>query len=150
MMPRRMIFAMLLVMPVPAFADFGKNQYVGNSSALEQTDLGGMFLVSDPGARSGCIMEAAAYDKDVVHCDAIEIPGMVYECIDGVAEVTAITQDRFRITNEKYRDHCLRAAGYGVSVEIRDSCPRIAGPRAAKRGGFRRIRLKRLASVLAP
>lgn len=110
MMIMQMIFLILLLTPASAFAADGC-EGPGTASSQTQT-LGGCFAAgSDPGSRSGCIMEVAANDKDVVLCDLIEIPGMVRDCIDGVAEVTTITPDKCRIMNEKIsRDHCMRAA----------------------------------------
>lgn len=106
---RSAIFLMLFLNPAAAFAILGSqnNEFVKNSV---QDTLEGCFQFPDPGMRSGCLMDAAAKEKNVNVCDLIEIPGMVHDCIDGVAAITAVTPDNCKIMNEQYREHCLRAA----------------------------------------
>ena len=55
-------------------------------------------------------MEVPESKKDVILCDLIEIPGMVHDCINGVAAVTPITSDKCQVMNEKFRGHCLAVA----------------------------------------
>lgn len=106
-----MVFLMLFLSPVSAFAILGEQEQGPFTAPPSQTPtLEGCFRFPDPGMRSGCLMEVAANEKDVTLCDLIEIPGMVHDCIDGVAGVTTFTADQCRTVNENYRDHCLRAA----------------------------------------
>lgn len=106
-----LIFLLLFLTPASTFAAGG---FLGEQGTTDNSSkaptLEGCFAMPDPGSRSGCLMEVAANEKDVNLCDLIEIPGMVHDCIDGVAAVTTITQDKCRIVNEKYRDHCMHAA----------------------------------------
>lgn len=106
---RGAIFLMLFLNPALAFAILGpqNNEFAKNS--VHET-LEGCFQFPDPGMRSGCLMDIAAKEKNVNVCDLIEIPGMVHDCIDGVAAVAPVTLDNCNIMNELYRDHCLRAA----------------------------------------
>lgn len=105
---------MLLLLPVAALAGDGllgaQDTRPSTAPGSDAPALEGCFRFPDPGMRSGCLMEVAAHEKDVTLCDLIEIPGMVRDCIDGVAAVTAFGPDRCRILNEQYRDHCPRAA----------------------------------------
>lgn len=100
----------LFLTPVPAFAILGTQEGGPSTPSSQTPTLEGCFTFPDPGMRSGCLMEVAALEKDVVLCDLIEIPGMEHECIDGVAKVTPISPDKCKIMNEKFRDHCLLAA----------------------------------------
>lgn len=105
------IFLMLFLAPASAFAADGCEGMISNTN--QTLTLEGCFAAGgDPGSRSGCIMEVAATEKDVTLCDLIEIPGMVHDCINGVAKVTTITPDKCRVMNEKFRDHCMRAARF--------------------------------------
>lgn len=113
MTTRLTILLMLLLTPTSAFAGDGLlgQQDVGPTTTGNQAPtLEGCFRFPDPGMRSGCLMEVSATEKDVSLCDLIEIPGMVHDCIDGVAAVTTFTPNQCKIMNERYRDHCLRAA----------------------------------------
>ncbi len=85
------------------------DQGMGSSGTIQDT-LENCFRFPDPGMRSGCLMGIAAKEKNVNVCDLIEIPGMVHDCIDGVAAIAPVTLDNCKIMNEQYRDHCLRAA----------------------------------------
>lgn len=116
MMTRKAIFLMLFLPSAAAFAANGllgaQGTQPSTAPGSEALTLEGCFIMGggDPGFRSGCLMNVAAAEKDVSLCDLIEIPGMVRDCIDGVAAVTTFEPNRCQILNEKYRDHCLRAA----------------------------------------
>ncbi len=105
----RTLLTLLILSPALGFASGGFLGDQGTSRGPSEETLEKCFLFPDPGMRSGCLIDISVKEKDVLNCDLIEIPGMVHDCIDQVAAVTAITDDKCKIMNEKFRDHCRRA-----------------------------------------
>lgn len=103
-------FLMLIVssFPASALAGFLPDSDMGTAQA--QDALENCFVLPDPGSRSACILDSSVREKDVTLCDLIEIPGMIHNCIDEVAEVTEIRKYKCKTMNENYKGHCFQRA----------------------------------------